>query len=483
MKILTLIFLLYSLGCKSIPEIPDKSKAENLFSIVDSLLLRETPSLEGKALTTLKEGEKLTNLGIKSENYTRTFLRGKEFDEKWIKVKTENGLTGWVYGGGVSSVYPPPDGTFYDLIPFPKNGKLHLYSVKDKKLIPTDIKITDYLSSNLNFIEFDSISGLAKVQINSEGDGFYINREGKTIISFQAKDESIPQLRYNWGEFKEGLAFVGYNELESEKYREAIKNKKSYFINSSGKKVIEIPGLYRSSGFHNGVAILAPTYPNKTSLLVRRDGSIQKFLELQGEGYSFSEGLFGKSVGNEIIAFYDIEGKIKFTVYNVSYSTNFLEEHSAITRGFDWVPKEERQKVFLLTKDGKIQTKVPFNALVSSKINYGFISACDKPLELNVHDGDLHCRSKSYLYTENGKKASEISDLTDQCREGMVYLYDKNLKYDKNFRYGYRNCATGKVEISPQYTYATHFRNGIARVKLNEEEYALIDKAGNILLR
>ena len=167
-------------------------------------------------------------------------------------------------------------------------------------------------------------------------------------------------MRYNWGEFKEGLAFVGYNELESEKYREAIKNKKSYFINSSGKKVIEIPGLYRSSGFHNGVAILAPTYPNKTSLLVRRDGSI------------------------EIIAFYDIEGKIKFTVYNVSYSTNFLEEHSAITRGFDWVPKEERQKVFLLTKDGKIQTKVPFNALVSSKINYGFISACDKPLELIV---------------------------------------------------------------------------------------------------
>ncbi|MDV7400462.1 hypothetical protein RZS08_54105, partial [Arthrospira platensis SPKY1] len=54
-----------------------------------------------EVLTTLSEGDTLYDMGEVSAFTTEVTLRGVRFDEPWIRVRTSDSLTGWVYAGGV----------------------------------------------------------------------------------------------------------------------------------------------------------------------------------------------------------------------------------------------------------------------------------------------------------------------------------------------------------------------------------------------
>ncbi len=69
---------------------------------VADLRLRETPGEKGAILTTLPKDAVLEDLGEVSDFTTRVTLRGITYNEPWIKVKTTDGKTGWVYAGGIN---------------------------------------------------------------------------------------------------------------------------------------------------------------------------------------------------------------------------------------------------------------------------------------------------------------------------------------------------------------------------------------------
>ncbi|HFD31497.1 MAG TPA: SH3 domain-containing protein, partial [Gammaproteobacteria bacterium] len=69
---------------------------------LDNVRLREKPGLEGKELLRLPLGTTVYDAREVSDFTTSLNLRGVSFNEPWLKVKTETGITGWIYGGALT---------------------------------------------------------------------------------------------------------------------------------------------------------------------------------------------------------------------------------------------------------------------------------------------------------------------------------------------------------------------------------------------
>ena len=92
---------------------PDATKntkeAVTVYTWVDNLRLRSEPDTNSDIVKELKEGESLLFLGEKSDFTKKVNLRGKLYDEPWLKVETNEGKEGWVYGGAVRFYKPSVD--------------------------------------------------------------------------------------------------------------------------------------------------------------------------------------------------------------------------------------------------------------------------------------------------------------------------------------------------------------------------------------
>ncbi len=72
-----------------------------LYVTLDNLKVRAKPSLGGKVITELSLFEEVTFLN-EITNFEQEINLGFELaKEPWIKIKTERGYVGWVYGAGV----------------------------------------------------------------------------------------------------------------------------------------------------------------------------------------------------------------------------------------------------------------------------------------------------------------------------------------------------------------------------------------------
>lgn len=120
MKFTPTLFLLlccFIFACQNEPQQASTDKATNKtvtkeatpvqktlsFSVnIDQLRLRDSPGTKGKEVAKLTEGTKLYDLDEVSKFTTSVKLRGIQFDEPWIKVKTDQNQEGWVYAGGIN---------------------------------------------------------------------------------------------------------------------------------------------------------------------------------------------------------------------------------------------------------------------------------------------------------------------------------------------------------------------------------------------
>lgn len=118
MKLVPLIFLCFLVlfGCKSESSTEQNSettnsnadansddiKATKLHVGLDHLRLRASPGEDGEEIAFLEKETVLYETGEVSDFTSRIKLRGIWFDEPWIKVKTDKGVEGWVYGGAVN---------------------------------------------------------------------------------------------------------------------------------------------------------------------------------------------------------------------------------------------------------------------------------------------------------------------------------------------------------------------------------------------
>jgi hypothetical protein len=106
------ILVLLSAGCgrdaepnssgPTIGNVDAPARRTPLISNINHLRVRETPGPDGKIIATLSEGDTLFDLGEVSAFTTEVSLRGIRFNEPWIKVRTQDSLSGWVFGGGVN---------------------------------------------------------------------------------------------------------------------------------------------------------------------------------------------------------------------------------------------------------------------------------------------------------------------------------------------------------------------------------------------
>jgi hypothetical protein len=97
-------------GASTASDTPTTSPSENIdptigaeirYAWVDKLNIRKAPNAASAVVAQVREGDALTFNGEQTETTEKINLRGKTFDEPWIKVTTTDGKTGWVYGGAV----------------------------------------------------------------------------------------------------------------------------------------------------------------------------------------------------------------------------------------------------------------------------------------------------------------------------------------------------------------------------------------------
>jgi len=110
---LFLLFLIYCLGActsttKDIPTLSSDvvlyKKSLALKTIVADLPLRSTPTASSNLIENLPKETLLEGIAYSNKTIHLNRINGINFKEPWQKVKTEDGTTGWVYGGGLRSL-------------------------------------------------------------------------------------------------------------------------------------------------------------------------------------------------------------------------------------------------------------------------------------------------------------------------------------------------------------------------------------------
>ncbi len=103
-----LVFGLVSCGSKKSDlvtntNLPDSTKLEELFVWTENARLRKEPNLNAEVITEINGGEKVVLTGEESENSVKINLRGVNFEDVWVKVKTTNPRVnpqeGWIFKG------------------------------------------------------------------------------------------------------------------------------------------------------------------------------------------------------------------------------------------------------------------------------------------------------------------------------------------------------------------------------------------------
>jgi len=119
--ILTLFFACKNTNSPETPKNPtaevdtlvSEKKVESLeiwyYATVDQLRLRSEPTKKGSVVEQIKEGGALLFLNEKTDMKERIKLRDRWFEEPWLKVKSEKGNEGWVFGGAVTMEAPKED--------------------------------------------------------------------------------------------------------------------------------------------------------------------------------------------------------------------------------------------------------------------------------------------------------------------------------------------------------------------------------------
>ncbi len=103
--LILLTFAINSCGNKKVSatdansSIIDSNKQQELFVWVENARIRKEPDLNAEVIVEIKGGEKVVLTGETSNNKIKVKLRGVEFEDVWVKVKTSDEKEGWIFKG------------------------------------------------------------------------------------------------------------------------------------------------------------------------------------------------------------------------------------------------------------------------------------------------------------------------------------------------------------------------------------------------
>jgi len=115
------------------------------YATVENLSVRSQPSLKAKRISSLKEGERVFNLGRRSNKVISVELRGRQTWGPFYLVQTRKGKQGWVYGGALSH-FPINVEKYYAVIAFSKSGSI------DRNIRRAVEYIRDYTGIDVIFV-------------------------------------------------------------------------------------------------------------------------------------------------------------------------------------------------------------------------------------------------------------------------------------------------------------------------------------------
>ena len=119
-QVLIILTLVILISCKNtnsdetpkhVPIVHDSiadldSNFVEIYVWVDKLRLRKAPKTKSEIIQELDEGETLLFLNEETAFTEKINLRGKIYEEPWLKVKTSENNIGWVYGGAIEYEKP-----------------------------------------------------------------------------------------------------------------------------------------------------------------------------------------------------------------------------------------------------------------------------------------------------------------------------------------------------------------------------------------
>ncbi|MFN7118216.1 MAG: SH3 domain-containing protein [Saprospiraceae bacterium] len=79
-----------------------RERVTPLYTTVDKVNVRREPKLNGAVVSRLELHEEVTFLNEVTDFQQEITIEGVKYNEPWVKVKTQAGRIGWVYGGTVS---------------------------------------------------------------------------------------------------------------------------------------------------------------------------------------------------------------------------------------------------------------------------------------------------------------------------------------------------------------------------------------------
>lgn len=80
---------------------PANTKTSTLYVTIDGLKVRKEPGLKGESIAKLKLYEPVTFLNKKTEWTQEISLGYEKVTDHWVKIRTQSGKEGWVFGAGV----------------------------------------------------------------------------------------------------------------------------------------------------------------------------------------------------------------------------------------------------------------------------------------------------------------------------------------------------------------------------------------------
>jgi len=81
--------------------VPPSTNGSILFATIDGLKVRKEPGLKGETVAELKLYEPVTFLNKKTDWTQEISLGYEKVTDHWVKVRTQSGKEGWVFGAGV----------------------------------------------------------------------------------------------------------------------------------------------------------------------------------------------------------------------------------------------------------------------------------------------------------------------------------------------------------------------------------------------
>jgi hypothetical protein len=110
----------------------DSNIKEELFVWMDHAWIYENTDMRSGLIAEVKAGEKLALTGETSATKVKVNLRGVDFEDVWVKVKTTDGKEGWIFKGMLTSDEARANNmNDFTIVPGTRVGKVQLTGKKE----------------------------------------------------------------------------------------------------------------------------------------------------------------------------------------------------------------------------------------------------------------------------------------------------------------------------------------------------------------